>query len=253
MFGRRRRGEENEASAPVDAEPAEGTAESGEPAKSDRSGGPFDESEVDLDEARTGRIDLGGLLVGGAPGMKLQLQMDTRTGNATSALLTVGEAAVQLVAVAAPRSSGLWEQTRLQIAADAKRRGGRVEEASGPFGTEMRLVVPVQSAEGKQLLQPSRISAVDGPRWMLRATFLGKATTDATVFAQLVELVRRTVVIRGGGPMAPGDVIQLKAPPGASVQPLGGGAQPPATPSAEPQAEPPASPPADGPSQPLQA
>ncbi|PSL03723.1 uncharacterized protein DUF3710 [Haloactinopolyspora alba] len=219
MFRRRRRGDD--ASTPADQGPDESAAADGEPAPdadsagdTDRTGGPYDASEVDMQEARSGRIDLGGLLVRPAPGMKLQLQLDKRTGNGTSVLLSTDEAAVQLVAVAAPRSSGMWEQTRLQIGEDAKGRGGRSEEANGPFGTEMRVVVPAQSQEGKQVFQPSRVSGIDGPRWMLRATFLGKATTDASVFQQLVDIVRQTVVVRGEAPMAPGDVITLKPPEG---------------------------------------
>ncbi|SEE92505.1 DUF3710 domain-containing protein [Jiangella alba] len=220
MWGRRRRdGDEDEPEVEETTETsstASGSSGSGEDdeAKSDRSGGPLDESEVDLDEARKGRVDLGGLLVKAAPGMKLQLQVDQRTGNATSAVLAIEDAAVQLIAVAAPRSSGMWGQTRLQISQDAQRRGGRAEEAAGPFGTEVRLVVPVQAPDGKQVLQPSRVSAIDGPRWMLRATFLGKATNDAATFQRFVELVKETVVVRGQSPMAPGDVIVLKPPAG---------------------------------------
>lgn len=231
MWGRRRRGGDEDELEVEETTRASSTASGpGEPgeddeAKSDRSGGPLDESEVDLDDARKGRVDLGGLLVKAAPGMKLQLQVDQRTGNATSAVLAIDDAAVQLIAVAAPRSSGMWGQTRLQISQDAKRRGGRAEEAPGPFGTEVRLVVPVQAPDGKQVLQPSRVSAIDGPRWMLRATFLGKATNDAAVFQRFVELVKETVVVRGQSPMAPGDVIVLKPPAGT---------RPPADPSAPP-------------------
>ena len=217
MFRRRRRGDE--ASTPDHGpEPVDDSGAARETVgKSDRTGGPFDAGEVDLEKARSERIDLGGLLIKPVTGLKMQLQVDKRSGNATSVVLTVEDAAVQLVAVAAPRSSGMWEQTRLQIAEDAKRRGGRHEEAPGPFGTEMRLVVPVQSPEGKQVLQPSRVSGIDGPRWLLRATFLGKATTDASAFQQMAALVRHVVVVRGSGPMAPGDVLVLKPPPGSQT------------------------------------
>jgi len=98
------------------------------------------------------------------------------------------------------------------VAAEARRRGGTVTEAAGPFGTEVRIVVPVKTAEGKSGLQPSRIVGIDGPRWMLRATFLGKAITDPHAFAGLVRVVRDVVVVRGDRPMAPGDVIPLTAP-----------------------------------------
>ncbi|MGH9217053.1 MAG: DUF3710 domain-containing protein, partial [Acidimicrobiales bacterium] len=71
-----------------------------------------------------------------------------------------------------------------------------------------------------------------GPRWMLRATFLGKATTDAHVFARLVQVVRDVVVVRGDRPMAPGDVIAVTAPTQpetAATEPSGSAAEPPAS------------------------
>jgi hypothetical protein len=208
---RRRRRHDDDVARPDPAEPGE-AATAPQPVDPERQGGPFDAAEVDLAQVRTDRIDLGGLLIRGVEGMKIQLQADKRSGRGTSVLLGVGDAAVQLVAVAAPRSSGLWEQTRLQIAEDAKRRGGTVQEGSGPFGTEVRVVVPVKTQDGKQGHQPSRISGIDGPRWMLRATFLGKAITDAATFQRLAELVRQVVVVRGDGPMPPGEVIALRPP-----------------------------------------
>jgi hypothetical protein len=152
------------------------------------------------------------MLVPAGAGLKLQLQVNEKSGKASSVMVVAGDAAVQLIAVAAPRSSGMWEQTRLQVAADAKRRDGSAEEASGPFGTEVRVLLPVTTPEGKKAVQPSRIAGIDGPRWMLRATFLGGATSNAQVFAQLVEIVKGVVVVRGDRPMPPGDVIPL-APP----------------------------------------
>lgn len=218
MFRRRRR---DDASAPDAETAADAEAgqpgdddEAGEPEKTSRPNGPFDASEVDLDDARAGRVDLGGLLVKGAPGMQVQLQVDKRTGKATAALLAQGEAAVELMAVAAPRSSGWWRHNREQLATDARKRGGTAEEARGPFGVELRVVVPMTTPEGKQGLQPSRVSGIDGPRWMLRARFLGKAVTDATSLQSLVDVVQSAVVIRGDGPMAPGDVIALQPPAG---------------------------------------
>lgn len=191
---------------------AEEDAGDSDTSKPDRSNGPFDASEVDLESARESRIDLGGLLVKGVQSMKIQLQVDKRSGRGTSALLGVEDAAVQLVAVAAPRTSGMWEQSRAEIAVDAQRRGGRAEEGTGPFGTEVRLVVPVKMKDGRQGQQPSRVSGIDGPRWMLRATFLGKAITDAAAFQRMVALVRQVVVVRGDAPMPPGEVIPLTPP-----------------------------------------
>jgi hypothetical protein len=194
---------------PSAAESAESAAED-DTGKPPRPNGPFDESEIDLERARADRVDLGGLLVPTGTDLKLQLQVDEKSGRATSAMVVLGDAAVQLIPVAAPRSSGLWEQTKLQILADARRRGGTVEEAAGPFGTEVRIVLPVTTADGKKAVQPSRITGIDGPRWMLRVTFLGSATTKPDVFSRLVQVVRDTVVIRGQAPMPPGDLIPLR-------------------------------------------
>jgi hypothetical protein len=212
MVFRRRRQRGSDASdieapsAEVELEPIE------QPEKTPRPDGPFDSAETDLASADSGFVDLGGLLVRPAEGMRLQLQVDERSGTGTGVMVVDADAAVAMIAVAAPRSSGLWEQTRSQIAADAVGRGGSAEEARGPFGTEIRVVVPVTSQEGKKAVQASRVVGIDGPRWMLRATFLGTAITDAKTFARLVGVVRQTVIVRGDRPMAPGDVIALRAP-----------------------------------------
>jgi hypothetical protein len=215
VFRRRRRraDDSGDPDASADVTATESAAAPAEPeGKTPRPDGPFDQSEVDLADPVTNRIDLGGLLVRPTEGMRLQIQVDERSGTGTGVLMTDGDATVAMIAVAAPRSSGLWEQTRSQIAADAAGRGGTVDEAPGPFGTELRLVVPVVSAEGRKGVQASRVVGIDGPRWMLRATFLGTATTDAKAYARLVKVVRQTVVVRGDRPMAPGDVIPVKPP-----------------------------------------
>src|SRR5699024_3905477 len=165
------------------------------------------------DGAERGLVRLGGFMLRGVGGLKLQLQVDKRSGSGTLVLLGTGESGVQLMAVAAPRSSGLWGQSRMQMIADARQRGGTGEEADGPFGPEARIVMPVESAEAKHAVQPSRVSGIDGPRWMLRATFLGSATTDDEEFTRLVDIVRQTVVVRGDKPMAPGELIPLRPPP----------------------------------------
>lgn len=218
IFRRRGREEREPDQPPPATEPGgrsgdTSAAESDESAgKAPRRNGPYDASEVDLEQARTDRIDLGGLLIRRIEGMQLQLQVDEKSGRPAGVLVVLGDAAVQLIPVAAPRSSGLWDQTRLQIGADAQRRGGTAEEAAGPFGTEIRLVLPVTTQDGKKAVQPSRIAGVDGPRWMLRATFLGAATTNPEAFGRLVQVVRDTVVVRGDNPMPPGELIALRPP-----------------------------------------
>lgn len=178
--------------------------------------GPWDIEEVEVDDPyHGGRVDLGGLLVPAAEGMQLQLQVEERTGAVGSALVVYQDSAVQLIAVAAPRSNGLWEDTRAQVSADAVRHGGTASTTSGPFGPELRVTVPVVLPDGRRGAQPSRVIGVDGPRWMLRATFLGRAVVEQSAFQRLADVVRDVVVVRGGDAMPPGEIIPLRLPPDA--------------------------------------
>ncbi len=219
IFRRRGRDEREPEQAPPATEPEDESGDAAATGSMDESAGrvprhngPYDASEVDLEQARADRIDLGGLLIRRVEGMQLQLQVDEKSGRPAGVMVVLGDAAVQMIPVAAPRSSGLWDQTRLQIAADAQRRGGTAEEAAGPFGTEIRIVLPVTTQDGKKAVQPSRIAGIDGPRWMLRATFLGAATNNPEAFGRLVQVVRDTVVVRGDNPMPPGELIALRPP-----------------------------------------
>jgi hypothetical protein len=73
------------------------------------------------------------------------------------------------------------------------------------------------------------VVGIDGPRWMLRATFLGRAVNDPAVFERLATLIKDVVVVRGDQPMPPGDLIPLTVPPGSAPQ--GDRARPPQPPT----------------------
>lgn len=217
MIGRRRRrggsdGRPQGAAADPATTTDEAATDQGTEPGEVRQTGPYDIGDVDPETARKGRIDLGGMLVPAVQGMKLQFRVEEKSGKSGRVTVVADNAAVELIAIAAPRNSGMWDQTRAGISEDAKRRGGKAEEADGPFGTELRVLLPATSSEGKKGYQASRVTGIDGPRWMLRATFIGGATTDAGAFARMVEVVRGVVVVRGDRPMPPGDVIALTPP-----------------------------------------
>lgn len=178
--------------------------------------GPRDAGDVDLDSLAEGEwIDLGGLLVAGAPGMQLQLQVDEQTGEVQAALLVLDGSALELRAFAAPRTAGIWADVRREIAGEAGKMGGTATEADGPFGTELVLVVPVQGPDGQMFSQTSRVIGVDGPRWLLRGTILGDAAVDEAAAKSLEEAFRSVIVVRGTEPMPPREPIALRLPPGA--------------------------------------
>ena len=179
----------------------------------DRTDGPFDESESERADQDVPRLDLGSLLIPGLPGIGVQVEADPSTQE-VRAVTGVGDgAAVQLQAFAAPRSEGLWDEIRAEMLAElAETAGAKVSEGEGSFGPEVRGMLPARTPEGEQVTQPVRFVGIDGPRWFLRAVFLGRAAVEPDPTDALHLLVRQTIVVRGTSAMAPRDPLPLSLP-----------------------------------------
>ena len=207
--------DEVEASASAGAEPEpEVTRETGE-----RGQGPWDSAEVDLDEEDPTRIDLGGLVVKGKPGLELRLQVDEASQQIAAVLLVGPDGAVELRPFAAPRNGDIWSDVRKQIAAETARRGGTATEAEGPHGTELHVAMPATTPDGQAATQPSRVLGISGPRWLLRATFLGRPAVSPQADGELETALSDVVVVRGSAPMAPGEPLPLVMPSNARPVP----------------------------------
>ncbi len=183
---------------------------------SDRSQGPWDESEVDDAD---GYLDLGALRVrlrgadgADVQGLELRLDVDEQGGQVTAATLVHAGSAVQLQVFAAPRRSGIWDEIRGEIGAGITKQGGTVDDVPGAFGRELLAQLPVRSPDGRVGVQPIRFTGVDGPRWFLRAVFHGPAAFDHDQASVLEGLVRDVVVVRGPDAMAPRDLLPLRLP-----------------------------------------
>lgn len=187
-----------------------------------RAEGPWDSAEVDLDEQDSTRVDLGGLLVKGRPGLELRLQVDEASQQVAAVLLVGSEGAVELRPFAAPRNADIWSDIRKQIAAETARRGGTATEAEGPFGPELQVSMPAKTPDGQAATQPSRVLGISGPRWLLRATFLGRPAVSPQEDGDLESALRDVVVVRGSAPMAPGDPLPLVMPGNARPAPSQG-------------------------------
>jgi hypothetical protein len=170
---------------------------------------------VTVEEGDDSRVDLGGLLVKGRPGLELRLQVDEKSQQVAAVLLVGPDGALELRPFAAPRGGGVWDEIRKQIAAESARRGGTATEAEGPYGTELRVVMPAQTSDGKAATQPSRVLGIEGPRWLLRATFLGRPAVQPQPDGDLESALRDVVVVRGTGPMAPREPLPLVMPSNA--------------------------------------
>ncbi len=187
-----------------------------------RTEGPWDEQDAD---PAVERLDLGGLRVTPATGIDVQVQVDEASGNVVQVTLARPDAAAQVQPYAAPRSGGLWESVRGQITSSISASGGLVEEADGPFGVELRAQV---KADGSTTLQPARFVGIEGPRWFLRAVFLGAAARPGEAATVLEDAVRGLVVVRGDTAMPVGSAIPMRLPDSAQATPA---AEAPAPPS----------------------
>ncbi len=172
--------------------------------------GPYDAD--DLPDDGVGRVDLGALLVAPAEGRELRVQVDEKSGTVRSVVLAGKDGAVELRAYAAPRNGDLWSEVRPQIAADAARRGGTATEQDGPFGTELYCEIQVKTADGKVGNQTSRVIGFNGPRWLLRATFLGRPARDSDALAEWGTAVTSVAVRRGAQAMPVGELLPLSLP-----------------------------------------
>jgi hypothetical protein len=174
--------------------------------------GPFDAEELDDTD---GRVDLGALVLLPVPGTELQLQVDEASGNVSSVMFAGSEGALELRVFAAPRHGDLWSEVRPQIAADLGRRGGTATEREGRFGTELVCQMPVTLPDGKSAMQPSRVIGINGTRWLLRATLLGRPALEPEAGAELEEALNTVAVRRGDHAMPVGDPLALTLPPDA--------------------------------------
>ena len=170
-----------------------------------RANGPWDETEFAWDESE--RLDLGSLLITAIPGIDVQVQVDESTGAVALVTLATADSGVQLQVFAAPKSGGLWDEARPQIIASINESSGLVEEKVGAFGPELWAQIP-----NEQGMQVVRFVGIEGPRWFLRAAFVGEAArpSDAAVFME--SAVRGLIIVRGNEALPVGTPLVLTLP-----------------------------------------
>ena len=179
--------------------------------------GPKDEGAVAGPE---GRLDLGSLWLRGVPGMELRLEVDETRQKVIAAQLVLGDSQMQVQAFAAPRTVGIWDEIRDEIAQSLATSGGTAEEVEGPLGLELHVRMPSKAPNGRTVFSPVRFVGVDGPRWFFRAVMSGRAAIEAAAAEQFYALLDDVVVVRGEVPMAPREVLALQLPQHAKPQGL---------------------------------
>ena len=172
--------------------------------------GPFDVDEVGDDGIN--RVDLGSLLIAPVPGSELRIQVDERTKLVQAVIMAGADGALELRAFSAPRNGDLWSEIRPQLAADMARRGGTATERDGRFGPELVCQLSVKTPDGRTGQQASRIVGINGGRWMVRATFLGKPAVDPDQAQAWEDALTQVVVRRGEQAMPVGDPLPITLP-----------------------------------------
>ncbi len=180
-----------------------------------RQDGPFDLSEVDLDADDIERLDFGALILTPFDGMQMQLQVDQQSGLVQAVLVMHQQSAIEIALFAAPAQSSMAAEIRDQMAEATVNAQGTVTLAEGPFGTEIRRVMPIQDEAGQQVDHVSRTWFAEGPKWALRGVLMGEAGMQEGVEGpteMLFEFFANTVVRRGHDPKVPGVLIPMTIP-----------------------------------------
>ncbi len=203
----RRKSAEDPSETDAEVEVAAEVEETSEPGPTT---GPYDID--DLPDDGVVRMDLGSLLIAPADGTEIRLQVDEATDTVQAVLLAGSDGALELRAFAAPRNGDLWSEIRPRLAADFAQRGGTADEREGRFGTEVVGRLTVRTPDGSTATQPSRIIGVNGPRWLLRATLLGRPAVEPDAAAMWEDAIARVAVRRGSHPMPAGGELALTMP-----------------------------------------
>jgi len=151
-------------------------------------------------------LDLGALRIPLLDGVELAFQTAPDGTEVIGVVAAVQRSRMDLMAFAAPKSHGLWDEIA-EAASGAS--GGKAEAVDGPRGPELRLRAKIG---GK--VRPVRLIGVDGPRWFLRAAITGPAATepDAADAQVLDALLAGVEVVRGDAAMPPRAPLPLRLP-----------------------------------------
>jgi hypothetical protein len=156
------------------------------------------------------RIDFGSLLVPVQAGVEVEVKV--AEGMGVWITLRRGDSAIELMAFAAPKTSGLWAEVRQEFAEEVAKAGGDSQEAQGPFGVELHARLHPGGEGRRGQLEPVRFIGVDGPRWFLRGMIRGPAAQHPQLAEPFEELFADVVVVRGDHPAPPGDLLEIRLP-----------------------------------------
>ena len=171
---------------------------------------------IDIDDDGITRLDFGALKVPGVDGMEVRAELDDQQ-QVVGVAVMLDETVLQLQAFAAPKSEGLWDEVRQEIAEGIRGGQGKAREVDGPFGRELHAEVPVPTESGGEGRQPVRFIGRDGARWFLRGVVTGAGVNDAARAEGVESVFGGVRVERGTHAAPPRDPLPLSLPDDASL------------------------------------
>lgn len=151
-------------------------------------------------------LDMGAYYLPFMPDVQFRVKANRASGQVLGCTVSYKASSLEIEALAAPKTLGLWDG----VSEDLLAANPKASKQPGIFGTEIKLPVTVK---GRKTLI-TRIVGVDGPRWMLRGIFSGRAAThpESPETKALNQYFSDIVVDRGEEPLAPRDLIPMHPP-----------------------------------------
>jgi hypothetical protein len=166
--------------------------------------GPYDVKHA---PAGVARLDLGSLQIPAVEGVEVRVQAG-QDGTIEHVVLVSGAGAVEFGAFAAPRSEGIWDEVREEMAREMAAANITAREVDGTYGRE--LVARLPDPQGQ--LVDVRYIGVDGPRWFVKATFQGPVAVDMAQSPVLAECLAGLVVVRDDEPRPVREPLPMRLP-----------------------------------------
>lgn len=171
-----------------------------------RKAGPYDISEVDLDD-QVPRQNWGALIV--TPWRGLEVQANGASDTDIESLTFHWQGlAMEVVLFADGKSPILYPQMLEKMQEYVTSLGGSLVELEGPLGTEIHIAIMLE----KDRFQQVRLISVHGPGWLLRAALLDEAALlpdDDVRIQRLLAGFKALCVVRGNQALVPGRIIAL--------------------------------------------
>ena len=182
-----------------------------------RTAGPLDVTEV---QGVRPYVDFGSLRIPSRENLAMRLEVEESNQRIVAVSMDFAGSSLQLQAFAAPKNEGVWHEIRTQMRESLAAQGGETEERIGSLGPELIAKIPLNDETGKQAgHRLAKFIGVDGPKWFLRGVVGGAALNDARAAADIDDLFRSVVVVRGDVPLPPKDLLPLSIPGGTVAPP----------------------------------